>query len=518
MISDVFVNLYVAVSGKLTEIPRRINFNFNYFMYLCFKIFGMVGRVEELKMMQELLYSENPHILMLTGRRRVGKTYLIEQAYMKDIIFSFTGTEHADMINQLGKFYNRLNFFTKNKKEWLAKFNWAEAFNDLTKFIQKKALADKRRVIFFDEFPWINSDKSGFLEEFAYWWNEYASKMNVLVVISGSATTWMIKKIINNKSGLHNRVTRRIHLLPFTLHETKIFLRRINPRLSEYDICQLYMCMGGVPLYLDQIKAGESVNQSIDRICFKKNGLLNSEFNSLYAALYDKHENHIAVVRALAGKWQGLTREELVAKTKLSDGGGFTSILEELESCNFIISHKPMLNKKRGTIYLLADEYSRFYLRFIENGEIKNFQTYAASSRIFTAWQGHAFEVICIKHIQSIKIALQIGGIDSSVYSYYQKGIKKSSGFQIDALIDRADNVINLCEMKFYNKEVILSAKFINELRQKRARFIELSKTKKTVYNTLISTFGTDKSLGTISEIDSEVTLKHLFNLQRFEQ
>ena len=288
----------------------------------------MVGRLEETSMMKELLYTKEAHILMLTGRRRVGKTYLIEHVYKNDIIFSFTGTENGSLDNQLTKFNARLNFFHTGRRQFIKNESWASALSDLTSYIAKKGTSKKRKVVFFDEFPWINSDRSNFLKEFSYWWNEYGRKLNILVVITGSATTWMIKKVIEDKSGLHNRVTRRIHLMPFTLAETKEFIHKINPRLSEYDITRLYMCFGGVPLYLDQIKAGESVDQAINRICFRNNGLLKTEFNALYASLFENYHKHIAVIRALASKWHGISRSTLVSLSKMSDGGGFTRIFE----------------------------------------------------------------------------------------------------------------------------------------------------------------------------------------------
>jgi uncharacterized protein len=475
----------------------------------------MVGRKVESKVMKDLLIKESPHILMLTGRRRVGKTYLIEQVYKNEIVFSFTGTEDAELDNQLAKFSNRLNFFygktTVNKKQ-----DWAAALLDLTIYLTKKVKSRKKQVVFFDEFPWINSDKSNFLKEFAYWWNEYASKMNVLVVITGSDTTWMIKKVLEDKSGLHNRVTRRMHLMPFTLAETREFIHKINPRLTNYDITRLYMSFGGIPLYLDQIQVGESVDQSINRICFRASGLLKNEFNSLYASLFENYQNHIAVIRALASKWQGLSRTELVRLTKISDGGSFTKVLKELQSCNFIEAYNPLNNAKKGTLYRLIDEYSRFYIHFIEAGNIKNFQTYAATSKIFSTWQGYTFEIICIKHIEAVKLALGINGVDTSIYSFYKPKQGNTKAFQVDALLDRGDNVINLCEVKFYNKKVTLEKKLIDAIQLKRANFIEYSCTQKTVLNTLITTYGTDRRNGVYSEIDSEISLDQLFLQKSF--
>jgi uncharacterized protein len=466
----------------------------------------MIGRIDELKKMKTLLKSTTPQIVMLTGRRRVGKTYIIEQAYKKNIVFSFTGTKGASMKNQLKKFMNQLNAVNKFKIDFDEVKNWTDAFDNLNKYISKLKPSKEKHVVFLDEFPWIKSAKSAFIEEFGYWWNENASKKNILVAISGSATTWMIKNIIGERKGLHGRVTNRIHLQPFTLAETKLFVHKINQKLTNNDIADIYMCMGGIPLYLEQIEAGDSVAQIIYKTCFKKSSLLRSEFNELYAALFDNHENYIAVIRALNKKWQGMSRNEIATISKIGNGGGLTRILENLESCNFILSVKPFNNIKKGTLYRLADEYSKFYLSFIENNNftsLNNWMAFNASSKTYKAWQGYSFENVCIKHIEAIKKALGIAGIVCS------------KGFQIDLLIDRSDNVINICEIKFYNKPIVCSKAFNEILRNRRLDFIENTKTTKAVFNTVISTYGLEKN--TSSDIDSEVKLVDLFTLKCFD-
>jgi uncharacterized protein len=469
--------------------------------------------------MLSLLTHPESQIVMLTGRRRVGKTYLINQVYNDQIVFSFTGTREGAMKSQLSKFALRLNYLSKKKLVLIKQKTWADAFTNLNTFIEKLPKQSGRKVIFFDEFPWINCNKSNFLEEFSYWWNEYGTKFNIVVAITGSDTAWMHNNIIKDKGGLHNRVTKRIHLSPFTLAETKLHLHRINPKLSNYEITQLYMCMGGIPLYLNQVQAGQTPSQSIYQTCFKKNGLLVTEFDELFSSLFDHFENHVAVVKLLSGTWQGLSRAQIVAKAKFSDGGTISKTLKDLELCNFIMKIQPFKNKSKGTLYRLADEYCRFYFQFIQNKHIgsREWIAFQNNNPQYKSWQGFAFENICIKHHEAIKEKLGIAGMVSHVCSYAKAGSSSSKGFQIDMLIDRADNAINLCEIKFY-KEPIINNKLLNDaLAKKNTAFIEHTKTSKAVYNTLISTFGLDNKKGLSTEVDSQVLLDDLFRLQHFE-
>jgi hypothetical protein len=328
----------------------------------------------------------------------------------------------------------------------------------------------------------------------------------------------MIKKVVNNKAGLHNRITQRIHLQPFTLQETRLFLESKKINLDLYQTLQIYMVMGGIPHYLEQIESGESAAQNINRICFTSNGLLRNEFQNLYAALYDHAENHIAIVRSLAQKWKGLSRQEIIAATQFSDGGGLTKLLNELESCGFIVGIIPFGKKSKDTLYRLVDEFSLFYLHFIEGSRAtaKDVWTQKSGTQAFQTWQGYAFENLCIRHYEAIKAALGIAGIYVEVSSYLYKGNAENSGFQIDMLLDRADKTINICEMKFYNSEVAIDAAMAESLRKRRARFKEVSSTKKLLFNTLITTYGLQSNEHSLSHIDQVITMDKLFGLRRF--
>jgi uncharacterized protein len=479
---------------------------------------NMVGRQEEIQILDKLLNSEKSELLIVTGRRRVGKTYLIREYFKENICFEFIGTQYAEPENQLQKYAVEIEKYFPEISKNISYKNWSDALKHLGDCIGSMRKSKKKKVVFIDEFPWIAQAKSNFLQEFDYWWNAWASKQNIVVVITGSAASWMIQKVVNNKAGLHNRVTQRIHLQPFTLAETKLFFESKNINLEQYQILQLYMVMGGIPHYLENVAKGESAIQNINRICFQANGLLRGEFNNLYAALFDHADNYVAVVRALAEKWKGLSRQEIINATKFTDGGGLSKILDGLEACGFILKTMPLGKKSKDALYRLIDEYSLFYLHFIEGSRASSQDVWLQKSAKpqFAIWQGYAFENVCMRHHDAIKAALGISGIYSEVSSYSFKGNTENAGFQIDMLLDRADNCMNICEMKFYNSEITVDKTMADTLRIRRARFKETSKTKKHLFNTIITTYGINTNEYSLSQVDQVVTMDKLFVLGRF--
>ena len=478
----------------------------------------MIGRAYERLKLDDLLLSQQAELLAVIGRRRVGKTFLIREHFKDQMVFEFTGTQHARRKNQLKKFALKLDEYRENQLQAVAPGDWMEAFEQLTLHLQGLRKSKRKSVIFFDELPWLSGRRSGFLKEFAYWWNNWASRQHLVVVICGSAASWMIDKVVNNKGGLHNRITEYIALQPFTLSEVKQYLISIKAVLDDYQIIQLYMSIGGIPFYLQHVQRGESATQIINRLCFHKGGVLRNEFNNLYAALYDGHERHIAVVRALATKWKGLTRQEIIKITKFTNGGALTQILTELSSSSFITAINPFGKKRKETLYRLVDEYSLFYLTFIEGERSGNKDIWLSSSREqkYKTWRGYAFENICIKHVEAIKIDLGISGILTEVSGYRSNSSSEQEGVQIDMLIDRSDQCINLCEMKFYNSEITLTKEEADRMRQRRSRFQEQSKTKKSIFNTMITTYGINQNQHSLGQIDQCVTMKALFLLDSF--
>jgi uncharacterized protein len=374
-----------------------------------------------------------------------------------------------------------------------------------------------RTIVFFDEFPWINTPRSGFLQAFENFWNSWASKeSNLVVVICGSAASWMIKKVINNRGGLHNRVTRRIRLLPFTVSETAEFLKYKKVKLDQYQVLQLYMAMGGVPQYLKELEPGESAAQVIDRLCFTKDGLLVDEFRNLYYSLFESAENHIDIVRALAKRGKGLNRNQIIEACKLSSGGYTTQLLDELTESGFITPYIPFGKTSKDALYKLTDEYSLFYLKFIEGSKATGEGTWLKfqSGSGWKAWSGNAFESICMKHIPQIKKALGIDGVyaEVSVWRHQPKN-EAEKGAQIDLLIDRNDHCINVCEIKFSVNDFEITKAYARELDSKLKVFQQKTKTRKTLFLTMITTCGVSNTSGYPGLVQKEVTAQALFTV-----
>ncbi|HBX52275.1 MAG: ATPase [Bacteroidetes bacterium RIFOXYA12_FULL_35_11] len=473
---------------------------------------NIIGRTEEISMMTDLLFNKHPEMLAVIGRRRVGKTYLVRNVYRDYINFEITGIQQASAKQQLEYFATQLNKISGNKKTTSIPESWLEAFFQLSTALEK-IKTKKKKVLFFDELPWLASRKSGFLTALGHFWNSWASKQNIIVVICGSSASWMINKVVHNKGGLHNRITKLINLAPFTLAETKKYLKSRNIKMDHYQTIQLYMAMGGVPHYLKEIKPGLSAAQNIDTICFRKNGLLRDEFDKLYPALFEKAEKHINIIRALASKWKGLTRTEIITKSKIKDGGSLTRILSELISSGFVSSYFPFDKKKKETLYRLTDEYSLFYIHFIEKQAKPGMNIWPKliQSQQWKSWSGFAFENICMKHTENIKKALGISGVYTEESSYIYKGNEYENGFQIDLLIDRSDDVINICEIKFHSGEFTIDKAYANILRRKINNFQLKSKTKKSMMLTFISTFGVKNNMHKTSIVENDLTIEVLF-------
>jgi len=467
----------------------------------------LVGRKREIGILQDALKSNKPELIAVYGRRRIGKTFLIREVYKKYIVFDYSGILNESLSGQLKNF--RLILSDKNVRV-KKPADWIEAFHALGQFIDQ-ITSKQKKVIFIDEFPWLDTRKSKFLPAFDNFWNNYASKKNdLIVVICGSAASYMINNILRSKGGLHNRITNKIHLCPFNLYETEMLLRKNKVILTRYDILQIYMAMGGVPYYLEKIIPGESVAQCIDRLCFDKNGPLRSEFSNVFASLFSVHENHEAILRNLASVRKGLTRNAILEITKIASGGTLTKTLVELEESGFIEKYTPYKGIK-DPLYRLTDEYTLFYIRFVErtkpsaNGvwdKLYNQQPYKI-------WSGLCYETVCIKHITQLKEGLKISGIHSEQGSWIEK--KTKNGAQVDLLIDRDDNVINLCEIKFYNTKFTIDKSYAQEIMIKLNAFSEGTKTNKSIFVTFITTYGLVSNQYSRQVVQNELTMDHLF-------
>lgn len=487
-------------------------------MYFCYdSAYNMnmeiIGRKDELAEMLSYLKDDKPHLLAVIGRRRVGKTFLIREAFKKNKVFEMTGLKDAETNKQLINFTLQMNSYFKNEEQHSIPEDWLRAFSFLSNAIDDLK-PNIKPVVFFDEIPWIAVKKSGFTEALGHWWNNWASQRNIIVVICGSAASWMIEHIVNAKGGLHNRITKLITLMPFTLSETKEFLEAKRIKISNYQIIQIYLAIGGIPHYLEQIQKGKSASQNIQSMCFDKDGILKNEFENLYSALFDNAKNHIKVIKALSSKSKGLARQEILKISGMNDGGYFSEILKELETSGFITIFEPLEKKKKDTLYRLTDEYSLFYLQFIEGKSKLDSSNWIkiSQSQEYKIWCGYAFENLCIKHANKIKEALGILGVQTKVNSFlHRKNKAYEKGFQIDLLIDRKDDIINICEMKFYAEEFSITADYAKNIRTKKEGLKTVTGTKKMIHITFITTYGVFENQNKIDLVDNDFDIEIFF-------
>ncbi|MCL1821299.1 MAG: ATP-binding protein [Prolixibacteraceae bacterium] len=471
----------------------------------------IIGRKKEIEYLQQIVESGEPEFAVIYGRRRVGKTFLIREFFNNNFTFYFSGSENSNMKTQLENFKNAYQEYFKRIVP--TPENWTMAFAMLRNAISKRKKPG-RKIIFIDEIPWIATKGSNFIQAFEYWWNTYASaNPDIVLIICGSSTSWMLNKIIKNRGGLHNRVTRQILLQPFSLKECDEFVKKQKLPLDNKTILDYYMIFGGVPYYWKHLGKSKSLPQNIDNLFFSNNAVLKNEFSKIYNSLFKHSEKYILLVISLGEKRMGLSREEILEISGLTNGGSITRMLEELEQCGFIRSYYGFGKKRRDKIYQLIDLFSLFYLNFIHEKNItdEQFWTNNYDTAPLNNWRGYAFEQICLWHIPQIKHKLGISGVSTNYSSWRSLGKNtEKKKYQIDLVIDRNDRVINLCEMKYSDKEYNIDKDYNDILRKRKATFIEECKTRKTVHTTMITTFGVNHNTYW-GNVQSEVTMEDIF-------
>lgn len=468
----------------------------------------LIGREQECQLLEEYLQSDRSEFIAIYGRRRVGKTFLIRQVVGEKACFSLTGMENAGMQDQLANFY-----FTLRKvfPSITHPTSWLEAFDALETYLEQ--LPKGIKIIIIDELPWIDTVRSRFVSALELFWNGWASaRDDIKLIVCGSSTSWMIDNIINSRGGLHNRKTHQIYVAPFTLNESQRYFEAYGFGYRQKEIAECYMVMGGVAYYYSLMRTEESVAQNIDRLCFATNGELKDEFDNLYRSLFKKAGDHIAIVTSLAKKAKGLTRKHIIEMTRLNNNQKFTKTMEELEKCGFIRSYVPFGKTKRDVIFQLTDAFTLFHFRFaIENQyHDESFWTNSLNSPRYRAWSGYAFEILCLNHFAQIKQALGISGIQSMACSWMAKADETHGGAQIDLLIDRADQTVNICEMKFARSEYEITKADDEDFNHKMEVFMQQTDTKKSLMLTLITTFGVAKNKYS-GIVQRQITLADLF-------
>ncbi len=471
----------------------------------------MVGRKHQTEALHEALVLEKSSFIALTGRRRVGKTFLVSKVLGRNFCLKVTGIQAGDTKTQINNFAQKLAEYS-NTQIVTPPQNWQQLFI-LTKQYLQKLPKTKKQVIFLDELPWMNTPKAGFIQLLAHLWNDYlANEPHFILVICGSSTSWITNKIINDKGGFHNRITQSLHLQPFNLAETKEFLQSKNIKLTNSAIAEIYMAMGGIPFYLENIRRGESVNAAIERMCFEPTGILKYEYDNLFKSLFEFPENHEAIVAVLANSKKGLSREEIIKEAKISQGGPYTRAMTDLILSGFVVEETLYGKKKRGALYRLVDEYSVFYHRFIRANKKYSAGLWQnlAATQAYKIWKGFAFESLCIRHAAEIKKAIGIQNVYTEISSFRRNGTPNEPGFQVDLIIDRKDQTINLCECKFYEANFEVNSTYAGALKNRRALFISETKTKKIVFNTLITNELIKENEYSLEVIDSKITLGDL--------
>lgn len=476
------------------------------------------GRNKEIKILDHIWASPEAELVALYGRRRVGKTYLVRECFSdKEIYCEIIGKKGGALAVQLEHFSEVLSKTFYNSIPIKTPKNWKQAFDLLTREIEKLPKS-KKILIFIDELPWLATPKSGLLQNIDYFWNsKWSTFPNLKIILCGSAAAWILDNLINAKGGLYNRITRSILLEPFNLFETKVFLKKQGIILNDHQVLDIYMAMGGVAHYLKQIEKGKSAVQNINDICFNKKGLLFSEFPKIFKSLFDSSEIHLAIIKEIAKHQQGIDRQALLKRIALESGGTFNKRIEELEAAGFIQSFIPYGKKIKDHYYRIIDEYTLFYLTWIEKkkqsiGLGDNYWANKAKTGAWLNWAGYAFEQICYKHVEQIKKALALDKIACEVGSWRYLPPKGSNeaGTQIDLLFDREDGVITLCEIKYSEKEFTIDKSYAMNLVNKITVFEKHFSTKKQIFLSLITTSGLKKNMWQQDLIHNEIVLKDL--------
>ncbi|MBQ7651672.1 MAG: ATP-binding protein [Victivallales bacterium] len=467
----------------------------------------MIGRRLEQERLLKALRSGESEFIAVYGRRRVGKTYLVRETFGDDFAFEHAGLANTPMRRQLQAFRSSLK--SCGHVNCPALSDWIEAFDQLKELLERET--GRKKVVFIDELPWMDTPRSGFVSALEHFWNGWAAwQKDIVFIICGSATSWIINNVLKARGGLHNRVTQEIALKPFTLSECEEFASSKGLAYTRQQIVECYMALGGVPFYWKFLERGLSPAQNIDLLFMRQDAYLSREFDTLYNSIFKNPQPYRVIIHALTKRKNGLSRRELSKDTGLPDNGKFGQFLEELEQCGFIRSYRMFGKTKNGMLYQLVDNYTRFYADIISDNREDNPQFWSSiqGTPKYNAWRGLAFEMVCLEHVDRLKQALGISGVVTNVCCW--RSSKTLPGAQIDLLLDRKDGIINLCEMKFTSDEFVLNEAEISELCRKREVFRSETGTRKAIHITLVSANGSREAV-TSSEVQSVITLDSLF-------
>lgn len=470
----------------------------------------MIGRKDEINRLNLAFESNESEFVTIYGRRRIGKTFLVNETFGDKMSFRHAGVKNGTRTQQLEQF--RFSLRRQGRWDCPKLKSWMEAFFELECLLE--GLPEGRKVVFLDEMPWMDTVRSGFLIALEGFWNGWASaRKDILLIACGSATSWIVKNILRNKDGLHNRVRTRIKLFPFTLGECEEYAAERALAYDRIAIAECYMAFGGVAYYWSLLEKGLSPEQNFNQLFFGPQDGLRLEFDELYSSLFSNPEPYESIVTALGDNRSGLTRDEIAAGTGIESGGDLTRYLANLEECGFIRKYCPVDGGKNGGTYQLIDNFTLFYLQFVkdEKSRTGDYWTARVSEGRKNDWRGHAFERLCMEHVRQVKSRLGISGVYTEVYSWYRAASKDVRGAEVDLLIDRRDGIVNLCEMKYSGAAPYALKKEEDERIQRRIQaYREVIGVKRSIHLTLITTFGLAHNAYR-NHVQSEVTLDDLF-------
>jgi len=468
----------------------------------------LIGRINEQNRLKKRFASDKSEFVALFGRRRVGKTFLVKSLFDSEFVFYASGIQGGDTARQIRNFNDEIVNFGGSALTTAA--NWSEAFENVNRLIATSPRKGKK-VVFLDEISWIGSSSSSFVSALDHFWNRWvSSRDDVLLIVCGSATSWIIDNIVNNPGGLHNRLTDQIQLEPFTLGECEGYFREKGISMPRYQILESYMIFGGIPYYLDFIESDRSLAQNVDRIYFAPDAPLKNEYDNLFRALFKNADSYIKVVEALAAKRKGLFRDEIAAAARIKGGGTLTKVLADLVSCGFVREYLAFGKQKRDRVFQLTDPFALFHLTFATKQKryAGNFWLHFSTTPAHSAWSGYAFELACLLHLPQIKQSLGISGVLTEASSWRSKAV--TPGAQIDLVLDRSDNLIHLCEMKFSSTEYSIDKAYSAKLSQKRNAFLAETGTRKAAHTTLVTTYGLKQNIFS-AEVLFQITMNGLF-------
>lgn len=468
---------------------------------------AIYGRKEELKKLQSYFDSDKNEFIAVYGRRRVGKTFLIRQFFNDEFDFYATGIIDGEREVQMEAFNNALIRYGHSGKK--AK-TWIEAFDFLADLLERKSKIKKGRLaVFIDELPCLDNHRSGFVSALDLFWNSRASWLgSIIFVVCGSATSWMTSNIVNNKAGLHNRITHAMHLRPFSLGQTEEYLKGNKFRWPRISVLQIYMALGGVPYYLGMLDPKMNVPDNIDSLFFSANPKMEDEYNRLFRSLFKNAEGYMNIVRLLSTRTDGFTRQEIADGLKTANNGHLSSMLNDLENCDFVRRYNNGAMQKNG-IYQLVDFFALFHHKFgSKRITDEHFWRNSLGTPEQNTWLGLTFEKVCMCHVRQIVRGLRIDAIRHEYYAWRSKESKPC--VQIDLAIDRADNITTICEMKYAKDDYSLSEKEYRNIVRRMETFQNETRKKGGMQACIVTTYGlADNMYSEISPV--AITMDDLF-------